>query len=211
MGPHENRLQAPAVQKNQEPIREVLKEFLPASGTVLELASGSGEHIIHFAENLPDLTWLPSEIDPAALASIEAWRQYANFSNIHTPVTLDVTSNIWALPETTGELVGVLAINLIHIAPWEACEGLMRGSASRLPTNGILYLYGPYKRSGRHTAPSNHSFDKLLRRHDPEWGVRNLESVINCARNFDLALDQIVEMPSNNLSIILRNFRGGNG
>ena len=115
-----NRLHAPAVQRNKEPICEVLKEFLPSSGTVLELASGSGEHIVHFAENLPNLTWLPSDIDPKALASIEAWRQYIGSSNIHAPISFDVTCDVWALPKDTDEpVVGILAINLIHVASWE--------------------------------------------------------------------------------------------
>ena len=202
--PDDVRFRAPAVGRNRDPILEVLRDVLPRSGTVLELASGSGEHIIHFAEDMPDLTWLPSDIDPEALGSIKAWRAHSGLSNIHLPISLDVTSDEWKLPDDTGDLIGVLAINLIHIAPWGACEGLIRGSASRLSANGILYLYGPFKRSGRHTAASNQSFDEMLRRHDPEGRVRDLDSVIEYAGHYGLNLDQVVEMPSNNLSVILR-------
>tara|TARA_B100000676_G_C18057335_1_gene835367 strand:+ start:872 stop:1348 length:477 start_codon:yes stop_codon:yes gene_type:complete len=153
--PDDVRLRAPAVGRNRDPILEVLRDVLPRSGTVLELASGSGEYIIHFAEDMPDLTWLPSGIDPEALGSIKAWRAHSGLSNIHLPISPDVTSDEWKLPDYTGDLIGVLAINLIHIAPWGACEGLIRGSASRLSANGILYLYGPFKRSGRHTVAGN--------------------------------------------------------
>ena len=205
LGEGDVRLHAPATQRNRDPILDVLRDVLPPSGTVLELASGSGEHIIHFAECLPRLNWQPSDLDTAALASIEARRQLSKLPNLLRPIALDVTMDVWDLPNDAGDLVGVLATNLIHIAPWEACEGLIQGAAARLSSYGVLYFYGPFKRNGRHTATSNQSFDDMLRRHDPEWGVRDLDSVIERAGHFGLALDRIVVMPSNNLSVILRH------
>ena len=204
LGRGDERLHAPATQRNRDPILEVLRDALPPSGYVLELASGSGEHIVHFAECLPELKWQPSDADLEALASIEAWRQLSKLSNILPPTALDVTAEEWDLPNVASDLVGVLAINLIHIAPWDACEGLIQGSATNVTQGGCLYFYGPFKRNGRHTAASNQSFDEMLRRHDPEWGVRDLDTVIEHATHFGLALDRIVEMPSNNLSVVLR-------
>lgn len=205
------RLHAPATQRNRDPILDVLRDVLPPPGTVLELASGSGEHIIHFAECLPGLNWQPSDLDAEALASIAAWRQISKLPNLLPPIALDVTADVWDLPNDAGDLVGVLATNLIHIAPWDVCEGLIEGAASRITSEGVLYFYGPFKRNGRHTAASNQSFDEMLRRHDPEWGVRDLDSVVEHAGQFGLALDRIVEMPSNNLSVIFRRRREAEG
>lgn len=207
LGHGDARLHAPATQRNRDPILDVLRDVLPKSGTVLELASGSGEHIIHFAECLPELNWQPSDLDTEALASIEAWRHLSKHPNLLPPIALDVTADVWDLPHEMGDLVGMLAINLIHISPWDACEGLIQGAAARISSDGILYFYGPFKRNGRHTAASNQSFDDMLRRHDPEWGVRDLDAVAEHAGHFGLALDRIIEMPSNNLSVIFRHHR----
>ena len=205
LGGGDARLHAPATRRNRDPILDVLRQVLPKSGTVLELGSGSGEHVIHFAEQLPDLTWLPSDTDPEALASIRAWREDAGLSSILPPAAIDATAVSWDLPDLTGALVAVLAINLIHIAPWETTAGIIQGSARHLAHDGVLILYGPYKRGGRHTAPSNQSFDDMLRRHDPEWGVRDLDAVAELAGHYEFTLDRVVDMPSNNLSVVFRH------
>jgi len=207
IGRGDARLHAPATQRNRNPILDVLRDVLPQSGAVLELASGSGEHIVHFAECLPELIWQPSDLDVDALASVAAWRQLSKHPNLLPPIALDVTADVWDLPHGAGDLVGMLAINLIHTAPWDACEGLIQGAATRISPDGVLYFYGPFKRNGRHTAVSNQSFDDMLRRHDPEWGVRDLDAVVEHAGQFGLALDRIIEMPSNNLSVIFRHHR----
>lgn len=204
VGDNDPRLHAPAAQRNRDPILDVLREVLPQSGYVLEIASGSGEHVMHFAENLPHLQWMPSDSDPQALASIQAWHRHTQHANVLPASLIDVTTTDWQLPADAGELAGILAINLIHIAPWEVCEGLIEGSAQRLSNGGVLYLYGPFKRNGRHTAPSNQSFDEMLRRQNPAWGVRDLSIVTELAGQFGFTADRTVEMPANNLSVVLR-------
>src|SRR5229473_429235 len=153
------RLQAPAVARNREPILAVLRRVLPPAGLVLEVASGSGEHAAFFASALPLLTWQPSDPDPRARASIAAFRDAGGTPNLLPPLDLDVMAAAWPV---TGA-VAIVCINMIHIAPWSACEGLVAGAARALPPGGLLYLYGPYKEEGRHTAPSNEIFDADLR------------------------------------------------
>lgn len=190
----------PATARNREPIAEVLDRVLPKAGTVLELASGSGEHAVFFAARYPSLIWQPTDLAPAHLDSIAAWADEARLPNLRPPLRLDATALPW--PVDTADVV--IAINLIHIAPWEACVGLMEGAAAVLPPGGLLILYGPYKVGGVHTAPSNEAFDEGLRSRDPSWGVRDREAVEAEAKRRGLELAEAVQMPANNLTLVFR-------
>jgi hypothetical protein len=192
------RRYAPATQRNREPILDVLRRVLPAEGTVLEVASGSGEHAAFFARALPHLRWQPSDHDAEARASIAVW--CAGIPNVRAPLALDASSDAWPLAHADA----VVCINMVHIAPWQACEGLMRGAGRLLAAGGVLCLYGPYRVEGAHTAPSNASFDEGLRRQDPAWGVRDLEAVVACAAASGLGFRERVSMPANNLSLVFR-------
>jgi SAM-dependent methyltransferase len=194
------RIYAPATQRNRDVILDVLRAALPSSGLVLEIASGSGEHAVHFAQALPRLTFQPTDPTPDALASIAAWIAETNVTNVRAPVLLDVTAQPW--PVTAAD--AVLCINMIHISPWAATLGLMRGAASLLKSGAPLYTYGPYKRGGTHTAPSNANFDASLRARDPSWGVRDLEEVAAAARDAGFAAPEITPMPANNFSLVFR-------
>lgn len=196
----EHRRSAPHVARNAAPIAEVLRAVLPARGLVLEVASGSGEHALYFAREFPDLLWQPSDPDPAASRSIEAWRAAADLSNLLPPVPLDARAAEWPV----GAADAVLAINMVHISPWSATEGLMRGAGRLLAPGAPLYLYGAYRQAGVPTAPSNLAFDASLRAADPEWGVRDLDDVVAEAGKHGLGLDAVVPMPANNLSVIFR-------
>ena len=191
---------APAVARNKGVILEVLHRVLPTSGTVLEIASGSGEHAVHFAREMPALVWQPSDPAEEARSSIAAHAQHAGLPNLLPPVVLDAASQVWPVENACA----VLAINMVHIAPWTAAEGLMAGAARVLPTAAPLYLYGPFKESGRHTAESNEAFDADLRRRNPEWGVRDLEDVCAAAARHGFRLDEKIAMPANNLSVVFR-------
>jgi len=191
---------APATARNRGPLLEVLRRLLPESGALLEVASGSGEHACHFAEALPGWTWQPTDADAAALDSIEAHRRSAGFSNLLPALGLDVTTEDWP----NIEVDAILCVNMIHIAPWRCCEGLLRGASSVLKLAAPLILYGPFKRDGAHTAPSNEAFDLSLRRQNPEWGVRAIEDVAAAGTGLGLRLDGIVDMPSNNFCVVLR-------
>jgi SAM-dependent methyltransferase len=193
------RLHAPAVARNRQPILAVLRRVLPAAGLVLEVASGSGEHAAFFAAALPHLNWQPSDPDPLARASIAAFREAAAAANLMPPLELDA-----AAPWPALRADAVLCINMIHIAPWSACEGLMAGAAGALAPGGVLYLYGPYREGGSHTAPSNAAFDADLRARDLRWGVRDLGEVIALARRHGLAHRETVVMPANNRSVVFR-------
>ncbi|MEX2617468.1 MAG: DUF938 domain-containing protein [Alphaproteobacteria bacterium] len=194
-------LHAPATLRNREPILAVLQRVLPDSGLVLELNSGSGEHAVHFAAALPKIRWQPSDIDPAARASIAARAATADLPNLLPVCDIDATVAIWPVTQAAA----VVSINMIHIAPWEACLGLLEGAARILPPgDGVLYLYGPFKRNNSHTAPSNAQFDQSLRSRNTQWGIRNLETVIAEAAARDFEEQEIVEMPANNLSVVFR-------
>ncbi|QPS40966.1 DUF938 domain-containing protein [Burkholderia oklahomensis] len=195
-----SRRWAPATERNREPILDVLKRVLPTRGTVLEIASGTGQHAIHFAAALPDLVWQPTDAEAAARASIAAWAADAAPPNLRAPLALDVCVKPWPLAAADA----IVCINMIHIAPWEAACALFDGAARVLPDGGVLYLYGPYRRGGAHTAESNAQFDAQLRSRDPAWGVRDLETVVELGRAAGLALDEVVEMPANNLSVVFR-------
>lgn len=194
------RVYAPAVARNRAPILDVLRRVLPARGLVLEVASGSGEHADFFAAALPHLEWQPSDRDPRALRSIAAFRAASGTANLLPPLTLDAASDDWPIARANA----VVAINMIHIAPWSAAEGLMAGAARLLPASGVLYLYGPYKEGDRHTAPSNEAFDVDLRARDPSWGVRDLGEVIALAARHELSHVETVVMPANNRSVVFR-------
>ena len=199
------RLYAPATQRNREPILAVLRRVLPPTGAVLEIASGTGEHAVWLAAQLPGLVFQPSDPQPAQRASIAAWIAASGPINLRTPLALDAATADWeAHAEIPPGLAAILCINMIHIAPWNAALGLVRGAGVALGAGGLLYLYGPYRRGGRHTAASNEAFDRSLRAQNPEWGVRDLETLAAVADAAGFALEEIVEMPANNLSLILR-------
>jgi cyclopropane fatty-acyl-phospholipid synthase-like methyltransferase len=191
---------APATARNRDAIADVLAEFLPQHGTVVEIASGTGEHAIHFAARFPDLVWQPSDHDPAGLASIRAWMDEAALSNILPPVLIDAMAANWPMTQADA----ILCINMIHISPWSATRGLMARAGELLPMGAPLYLYGPYIRDDVETAPSNRAFDASLKERNPGWGLRNLRDVAQLAQEVGLTLERIVEMPANNLSLIFR-------
>jgi hypothetical protein len=191
---------APATERNRAPILAVLERILPAGGTVLEIASGTGEHIVHFADALPGRRWQPSDPDQEARASIAAWTAASGRTDITPPLDLDATASSWPIERADA----VLAINMVHISPWTATLGLLAGAARLLPAGAPLYLYGPYRRDGHAFAPSNEAFDRNLRQRNPNWGVRRLEDVAGTATKAGLELAEIVEMPANNLSVVFR-------
>ncbi|HEY9345119.1 MAG TPA: DUF938 domain-containing protein [Inquilinus sp.] len=196
----DHRQQAPAAARNRDPILAVLRGVLPEAGTVLEIASGSGEHVLHFARALPGLVFQPSDPNPEARRSTAAWAADSGLANLRPPLALDAAAPPW--PITAAD--AVLCINMIHISPWAATEGLMRGAASVLPPGAPLYLYGPYRRAGVATAPSNEAFDRDLRQRDPAWGLRALEDVAILAATAGFSAPAVTEMPANNLSIVFR-------
>ncbi len=202
--PPPGALQAPAAARNREPIAAVLAEVLPERGWVLEIASGSGEHALHFARRFPLLEIQPSDTDSEALSSIEAWRASAGLANLRPPVALDVRAHPWRALVGLAPPMAVLCINMIHIAPFEACEALLRGTGDALAEGGVLVLYGPFRIGGRHTAPSNAQFDARLKARNPAFGVRDLEEVTERARAHGLILERRIEMPANNFSIVFR-------
>jgi cyclopropane fatty-acyl-phospholipid synthase-like methyltransferase len=196
----DRRLSAPAALRNREFIAEVLKGVLPEQGTVLEIASGTGEHVSLFAATFPDLTWQPSDIDTQALASIEDWVKQSPLKNLLPPVTLNVEEDQWPLSRADA----IININMIHISPYTACEGLMKGASRTLPEGGVLVLYGPFKRNGVHTAVSNEQFDASLRMRNRSWGVRDVAEVAATASSSRLKLKKEVSMPANNLVLVFQ-------
>lgn len=191
-------LTAPAVARNRDAILAVLREILPDSGTVLEIASGSGEHAVHVAAALPGLDWLPSDPEPAARRSIAAHALRAGLANIRPPLALDAAAATWPVARVDG----IVCINMIHIAPWAATEGLMAGAGRVLSAGGVLFLYGPFREADRPFAESNAAFDASLRARDPGWGVQDLDAVAAEAARHGLSLVRRVAMPANNLSLI---------
>ena len=188
---------APATERNREAIGDVLERVLPAAGTVLEIASGTGEHAVAFARRFPALIWQPSDVDATSLASIRAWRADIGLPNLCEPIALDVHATTWPL-ETAD---AITCINMVHISPWSASLGLFAGAARLLPSGALLYLYGPYLIDGA-TAPSNLAFDRSLKSRDPRWGVRELRDLEAAATEF--RLDDVVAMPANNHSLVFR-------
>lgn len=196
----DGRLAAPAVARNRDVILDVLRPLLPASGQVLEIASGTGEHLVHFARALPGLTWQPSDPSPAARTSIAAWAGAEGLSNVLPPLDLDAAAAEWPVTQADA----IVCINMIHISPWASTQGLLAGAQRLLPPGGVLYLYGPYRRADMPTAPSNEAFDADLKRRNPAWGLRLLEDVATLAGTHGLILERVVEMPANNLSVVFR-------
>jgi hypothetical protein len=198
------RQYAPATQRNREPILEVLQRILPTQGNILEVASGTGEHALFFASHLPSCQWIPSDSNPILRDSINAWAKDCPKDNLAAALAIDARENPWLVETENISISAIVNINMIHISPWSACLGLMAGAGRILQEQGILYLYGPYKQEGKHTAPSNETFDQSLRSQNPDWGVRNLEDVIARAQKQGLDLLEIVAMPANNLSVIFQ-------
>jgi SAM-dependent methyltransferase len=193
-------LHAAATERNRGPILEVLRTALPAAGLVLEIASGTGQHAAFFAPAFPGLRWQPSDASAEMLESIRAWSATGGASNLAPPVLLDVEREPWPVAHADA----IVNINMIHIAPWSAAEALFRGAARRLPASGVLFLYGPFKRGGSHTAESNQRFDERLRAQDPRWGVRDLDDVQVLAASAGFGPPQVVPMPANNFSLVFR-------
>ena len=189
-----------SAERNKDPILAVLARVLPRRGVVLEIASGTGQHILHFAKALPGLAWQPSDPDPELRESIALRVKEQQLANVNRPINLDVTRLPWPLQTADA----VVCINMIHVAPWSATLALLEGAKALLPTQHVLFLYGPYRRFGQHTSRSNEQFDSDLRAHDPEWGVRDLEAVSEAAASSGFVLAEVVEMPANNFSVIFK-------
>jgi hypothetical protein len=198
----DRRRHAPASARNREPILAVLRQILPERGRVLEVASGTGEHVCHFAAALPALVFQPSDKDPEALESVAAWIHASGLTNVLAPLSVDVEVEDWEIDLAPFD--ALLNVNMIHISPFAACVGLLRGAGRLLAAGSPLCLYGPFKRGGHHTAASNEAFDQSLRGRDARFGVRDLDDVIACANEHGLSLDRVVEMPANNLCVVLR-------
>ena len=196
----DGRWNLPAAERNKDPILAALRSSLPLSGLVLEIASGTGQHVVHFASALGELTWLPSDPDAEFRTSITNRIQEEALQNVRAPLDLDVLNAPWPVSGADA----VLCINMIHVAPWEAAGALIQGSGEVLSDGGVLFLYGPFRRNGAHTAPSNEAFDSRLRGQNPEWGIRDLEDFEQLAERAGLTLEKLIEMPANNLSLVLR-------
>ena len=203
----DGRLDAAAFHRNHQPIWDVLKGFLAGqSGDVLEAGSGTGQHVVFFAGHTPDIIWWPSDLQPSHLRSIEAWRAHSGLGNIREPQRIDLSDPGWKVTsaegEAPGKLLAIFCANVIHIAPWNVAEGLFAGAARQLRPDGRLFLYGPFKRDGKHTALSNAVFDTSLREGNPDWGVRDIGDVETLARGTGLGLIDTIEMPANNLTLV---------
>jgi len=206
--PRTSKQYAPATERNRQPILDVLQQVIPAEGNILEIASGTGEHACFFAPYFPNQQWIPSDPDRLLRLSIEAWRQDCKSDNLQIPLDIDVSLPNWETKLNNSAIAtigAIIAINLIHISPWSACQGLIAGAGKILQSGGILYLYGPYKQQGKHTAPSNETFDQSLQFRNSDWGVRNLEDVVELAEKHQLILHKIIPMPTNNLSLIFHH------
>jgi hypothetical protein len=191
---------APAAERNREPILEVLRRVLPTSGVALEIASGTGQHAAFFSANLPSLRWQPTDRSPDALASIRSWVDGEDRHNLLPPLALDVSMPKWPIDSAAA----VVCINMIHICPWETTEALFRGAREVLDVGAPLVTYGPYRLHGQHTAPSNAAFDENLRSRDPRWGIRDVDSLGELAERSRFVLEERVDMPANNMSLVWR-------
>ncbi len=210
--PPDGRLDAPAFHRNHQAIWAVLRQFLAdESGDVVEAGSGTGQHAVEFARGAPEIVWWPSDLNEQHLKSIEAWRVHAGLPNIRPPLRIDLSDSRWC-PEMQngngpGELLAVFCANVIHIAPWRVAEGLFAGAGRYLRVGGRLFLYGPFKRGGEHTASSNAAFDKSLRDNNPEWGVRDIDDLEKLAKNAGLVLAERVAMPANNFILVFERLK----
>jgi hypothetical protein len=197
---HDPRLSSPAALRNRDPILNVLRTMLPLTGKVLEIASGSGEHILHFAASFPELIWIPSDPSTEARASISTWLAADHRPNVLAPLDLDAAAAVWPVDRASA----VIAINMVHISPWAATSGLFKGAARILPAGAPLLLYGPFSRSDQTMTQSNINFDADLRSRNPEWGIRSLDDIMREAAMVGFRLGQTIEMPANNLSLIFK-------
>lgn len=200
MSQDDNRCSAPATLRNREPILDVLRPLLPRTGLVLEVASGTGQHVVHFARGLPHLAWQPSDPSREARQSIAAWVAAEGLVNVRPPLDLDTAADQWPVEHAAA----IICINMTHISPWPSTVGLIKGAGQILARGAPLYLYGPYRRTGRELEPSNAAFDFDLRSRNSQWGLRHLDELSKCAHDYSLRLDQVIEMPANNLSVVLR-------
>ena len=203
----DGRLDAPAFHRNHPAISGVLERYLTGkSGDAVEVGSGTGQHVVEFARRFPEITWWPSDINDSHLTSIEAWRLHSGLPNVRPPQRIDVSDQAWGDAMKgeggRGRLLAVFCANVIHIAPWRVAEGLVTGAGRALGKGGMLFLYGPFKRGGQHTAPSNEAFDSSLRQGNPDWGVRDVEAVEALASRAGLSLAEIADMPANNLTLV---------
>ena len=198
------KLSTPSAERNKDPILAVLARVLPRRGLVLEIASGTGQHVVHFAKALSDLTWQPSDPDAELRDSIALRVREEQRANVNSAIGLDVTKFPWPLQTADA----VVAINLIHVAPWSATLALFEGAKALLSAEHVLFLYGPYRRFGRHTSDSNAQFDLDLRAYNPEWGLRDLEAVSDVAAGAGFVLAETVEMPANNFSLVFKRREG---
>ena len=199
MGP--DLLHSPATDRNKQSILDVLCDILPPEGHVLEVASGTGQHVVYFADALPKLVWQPTDPDESSRTTIRARVRAAGLNNVHDPIDLDVRNTPWPVKLADA----VLCINMIHISPWAATEALFLNAGRILPSSGVLYLYGAYRQSDRDTTASNEAFDASLRSRNSEWGIRSLEEVVQFAETQGFALENTKDMPTNNLSVVFRN------
>jgi len=196
----DGRWVAPAAERNKGPILEVLQRVLPPRGVVLEIGSGTGQHVVHFAKALSQLSWQPSDPDAENRQSIALWSRVEELGNVRAPLALDVRERPWPIDAADA----IVCSNVVHVSPWAATLALFDGVREVLPSEGVLFLYGPYRRGGRHTAPSNEKFDADLRAHNPEWGLRDIDELAEVADRVGFALAEIVDMPANNFSLVFR-------
>jgi Protein of unknown function (DUF938) len=208
----DGRLDAPAFHRNHEAIRAAVRPFLTGkSGDVVEAGSGTGQHVVDFARHFPEITWWPSDLNEQHLKSIAAWRAHAGLSNIRPPLRIDLSDPAWCPQMHDGSgpanVLAVFCANVIHIAPWRVAEGLIAGAGRYLRADGRLFLYGPFKRGGKHTAMSNAVFDTSLREGNPEWGVRDIEALEELAEGAGLVLIEVIEMPANNLTLVFERLK----
>ena len=196
----DHRQYAPATLRNRDFILDILREVLPGRGAILEIASGSGEHVVHFARSLSSLIFQPSDPDPEAVQSVAAWVNAMGVTNVRAPIVLDASQSPWPIASADG----IICINMVHISPWDATLGLIKGAAAILSPGAPFYLYGPYKREGFETTASNQAFDRSLRNRNPAWGLRDLEAVAAIAQSVGFSVPVVAEMPANNLSVVFR-------
>jgi cyclopropane fatty-acyl-phospholipid synthase-like methyltransferase len=200
----DQRMFSPSAARNLEPILAILKNVLPTHGVVLEIGCGTGEHVVCFAEAMPNLTWQPSDPDSDARASTASWIKFTGLNNVLAPLDIDVSSTQWG---ETASFDAIVSINMVHIAPWSASLGLFAGAGRLLRAGGLLFLYGPFMRDGAHNAPSNAAFDASLKARNPSWGVRDIADLERLAEASGLDLRETIEMPANNMSVVFAKAR----
>jgi len=203
--PADHRQRGPAFARNHAPIWSVIAPFVHnRSGDVLEVGSGTGEHVVTYARASPAVTWWPSDVHPRHLASIVAWRAHAGLANVQPPMRIDLLEAAWdaGLP-MQGPLLAIVCINVLHISPWSVTESLLAGAGRRLAPDGRLFVYGPFRRDGAHTAPSNAAFDASLRAQDPAWGVRDTADIAAAAERCGLRIAEMAPMPANNVTLVI--------